>query len=64
MMYSKTKYKILIVEDQLNIRRILSKTLKVKNYQVLTTSNGREALKLLNFFLPNIIILDIMLPRC
>jgi OmpR family response regulator RpaB len=63
-MNSQQKEKILIVEDQLNIRRILSKTLKVKNYQVLTTSNGREALKLVNFFLPDIIILDVMLPRC
>lgn len=63
-MNSQQKEKILIVEDQLNIRRILSKTLKVKNYQVLTTSNGREALKLMNFFFPDIIILDVMLPRC
>jgi OmpR family response regulator RpaB len=54
--------KILIIEDQLNIRRILSKKLKTLGYQVLTISNGREALKLLNFFLPDLIILDIMLP--
>ena len=54
--------KILIIEDQLNIRRILAKKLKTLGYQVLTISNGREALKLLNFFLPDLIILDIMLP--
>jgi DNA-binding response OmpR family regulator len=61
-MYKKQKYKILIVEDQLNIRKILSKRLKSHGYEILTTSNGHEALKLLNFFLPNLIVLDIMLP--
>nr|YP_010443979.1 Ycf27 [Chattonella marina]UTE94866.1 Ycf27 [Chattonella marina] len=58
----KNQEKILIVEDQINIRRILSKRLKNRGYKTLTTSNGREALKLLSFFLPDLIILDIMLP--
>jgi DNA-binding response OmpR family regulator len=58
------KEKILIIEDQLNIRRVLSKKFKSLGYEVLTTSNGREGLKLLNFFSPHIILLDIMLPRC
>jgi DNA-binding response OmpR family regulator len=56
------KKKILIIEDQLNIRRILSKKLKSLDYQVLTISDGREALKILNFFSPDLIVLDIMLP--
>jgi OmpR family response regulator RpaB len=54
--------KILIIEDELNIRRILSKKLKSLGYQVLTISDGREALKILNFFSPDLILLDIMLP--
>jgi OmpR family response regulator RpaB len=54
--------KILIIEDQLNIRKILSKRLKMAGYTVLTTSNGREALKILNFFSPDLILLDIILP--
>lgn len=56
--------KILIIEDQINIRKTLSKKLKSLNYKVLTTSNGREALKIINFFIPDLILLDIMLPRC
>jgi OmpR family response regulator RpaB len=56
--------KILIIEDQLAIRRILAKKLKSFNFHVLTTSNGREALKLINLFVPDLILLDIMLPRC
>jgi CheY-like chemotaxis protein len=43
--------KILIIDDQVSIRRVLSKRLKNLNYQVLTTSDGEEALKLLKFFL-------------
>ena len=61
MIYNNKK-KILIIEDQLNIRRILSKKLKSLDYQVLTISDGREALKILNFFSPDLIVLDIMLP--
>ena len=56
--------KILIIEDQINIRKTLAKKLKNLNYKVLTTSNGREALKIINFFIPDLILLDIMLPRC
>jgi len=56
------KKKILIIEDQINIRKILYKRLKKDGYEILTTSNGREGLKVLNFFLPDLIILDIMLP--
>lgn len=56
--------KILIIEDQINIRKTLAKKLKSLNYKVLTTSNGREALKIINFFIPDLILLDIMLPRC
>lgn len=56
--------KILIIEDQMNTRKILSKKLKDLKFRVLTTSNGREALKLINIFLPDLIILDIILPRC
>jgi two-component system, OmpR family, response regulator RpaB len=63
MSLNKMEKKILIIEDQLNTRRILSKRLKSLNYKVLTTSNGREALKLINIFLPDLILLDIMLPR-
>lgn len=46
MVNLKSQEKILIVEDQINIRRILAKRLKSKGYKTLTTSNGREALKL------------------
>lgn len=63
-MINQNQKKILIIEDQVNIRRILSKKLKTLGYQVLTISNGREALKIFNFFTPDLILLDIMLPRC
>jgi DNA-binding response OmpR family regulator len=57
------KKKILIIDDQINTRKILSKKLKSLNFEILTTSNGKEGLKLINFFSPDLILLDIMLPR-
>jgi DNA-binding response OmpR family regulator len=60
-MKKESKYKILVVDDQLYIRKILSKRLKILGYEVLTTQSGEEAIKLCNFFSPDLIILDIML---
>ena len=60
-MKKSSKYNILVVDDQLYIRKILSKRLKILGYEVLTTQSGEEAIKLCSFFCPDLIILDIML---
>jgi len=53
---------ILIVEDSPVNQKILSNLLKKQGYTVLNTTSGEEALKLVTTILPDLIILDILLP--
>jgi len=54
--------KILVVEDELKIRSVITMYLKKEGFTVLETGNGREALSLTEKEKPALIILDIMLP--
>ena len=56
------KNKILLVDDELNIRETITELLIYENYDVKTASNGQEALLILEFWSPNLIICDIMMP--
>ena len=53
---------ILIVEDEPNIAEIVSLYLKRAGYQPLVIANGEEALASLQNQLPDLVILDVMLP--
>ena len=55
--------KILVVDDDLDIIEILRYNLSLAGYQVKTASNGKEAVKKAKLFLPEIILLDIMMPE-
>lgn len=54
--------KVLVVEDELKIRKVISMYLKKEGFSVLETGNGLEALSLTEKEKPDLIILDIMLP--
>jgi DNA-binding response OmpR family regulator len=54
--------KILIIEDELSICDILSYKLKKEKYIVRYCTSGKEGLKQVESFKPNLILLDIMLP--
>jgi len=54
--------KILIVDDEPDIIDFLSYNLKKEGYEVLTSKNGQEALKTAQLHLPDLILLDIMMP--
>lgn len=56
-------YKILVVDDEANIARILAYELKKENYTVLIANDGSEALELSKKELPDLIISDIMMPK-
>ena len=58
-----TMKKILIVDDEPNILMTLEYTFKKKNFQVFIARDGQEALDLLKTEQPNIILLDIMMPK-
>ena len=56
------KIKILIVDDEPDIIEILKSNLENEGYKVFSAENGKEALKLADQHLPNLIILDLMMP--
>lgn len=55
--------KILIVDDEPNIVMSLEYTFKKNNFEVFIARDGQEALDILQNALPDIIILDIMMPN-
>ena len=55
--------KILIVEDYANIVEILTLRLKKMGYQVVAAYDGLEGLKLARTEKPDLIILDVLLPK-
>jgi len=59
----KTTTKILIVDDDPDIIEILSYNLSNEGYNVKSASNGIEALKKAKKFIPDIILLDVMMPE-
>jgi DNA-binding response OmpR family regulator len=54
--------KILIVEDEATLLETLEYNFKRQGYQTFTAANGRTALEIARCELPDLIILDIMLP--
>ena len=54
--------KILIVEDEPDIRDTLNYNFEKEGFKVLSSPDGKSALKLLENNEPNIVILDLMLP--
>ena len=55
--------RILLVEDEENIRDVVKLNLELEDYEVVATSTGKEALKLFREQHFDLIILDVMLPE-
>jgi two-component system alkaline phosphatase synthesis response regulator PhoP len=56
------KETILVVEDEEDIRELLKYNLEKEGYQVLGAATGEEALRTVRGRLPDLILLDLMLP--
>lgn len=54
--------KILFVDDEEQIRKLLGMFLTRRGYQVTTANNGLEAIRVLNDFTPHLIITDVNMP--
>ena len=54
---------ILIIDDEDDIREILSYNLKKEGFKVHAAENGIEGLKKAKKFLPDLILLDVMMPE-
>lgn len=57
------KKKILIVDDEKDIRILVSQILGDENYKIYFASNGREAIESANENSPDLLILDLMMPE-
>ncbi len=56
------KIKVLVVEDEASIRRFITLNLEMAGYEVGEAASGEEAVALLTAFLPDLVVLDLMLP--
>ncbi|WP_439181751.1 response regulator transcription factor [Carboxylicivirga taeanensis] len=56
-------YKVLLVDDEPDILEFLSYNMRKEGFQVLTASNGQEAIKVAEAEMPELIILDVMMPE-
>ena len=54
--------KILVVDDEAHIRRVLEVKLKIRGYQVLLAKNGQEGIDIIKEHQPDIVITDINMP--
>jgi two-component system alkaline phosphatase synthesis response regulator PhoP len=56
-------YNVLVVDDEPNIVLSLKFLMEQKGYEVSIARNGKEALEALNKKLPDLILLDVMMPK-
>ncbi|CAH2714051.1 Transcriptional regulatory protein KdpE [Neobacillus rhizosphaerae] len=57
------KQKIVIVDDEPKIIRLVSANLRTQNYEVVTYTNGHEMLENYDRIMPDLVLLDILMPE-
>jgi CheY-like chemotaxis protein len=55
--------KILIAEDERDIRDLIAFTLRYAGYEVLTANNGEEAVQMTQKELPDLVLTDVRMPK-
>jgi two-component system alkaline phosphatase synthesis response regulator PhoP len=55
--------KILIAEDEPDIRELIAFTLRFAGHEVVAVSNGEEVLETLPQYMPDLVLLDVRMPR-
>lgn len=60
---SETKHKILIVDDEEDIVDMLQYNLEKEGFEVRTAHNGLECIKVASEFIPDLVLLDVMMPE-
>jgi len=54
--------RILVVDDEKDVRNLLEETLKSKDYEILQAGTGEDALVISRKIRPDLILMDIMMP--
>ncbi|MDD5525959.1 MAG: response regulator [Candidatus Omnitrophota bacterium] len=60
---SVARKRIMVVEDEQEIRRLMSFHISISGYDTVSVSDGAEAVKSIREKLPDLIVLDILMPR-
>lgn len=55
--------KVLIIDDEPYIRRVIELKLKNRGYQVITATNGEEGLNCFKKYKPQVVVTDINMPK-
>ena len=58
-----TPARVLVVEDDQNVRQTLDSALRFAGHEVVTVDDGDEALDEISAREPDLIVLDVMMPR-
>src|SRR4030042_342874 len=57
------RFRVLVVDDESRILNFLSSKLRASGYEVLTASNGVEALEQVQAEEPDLVVLDVLMPK-
>lgn len=63
MWWNRKKAKILVVDDEPDLLRLLQLELEAQRYEVITASSGQEALELVSAVHPDVIVMDVLMPQ-
>ena len=55
--------RILIVDDEVRMRRVIADYLHIKGYETVEAADGVEALEMFSLAPPDLVLLDVMMPR-
>ena len=58
-----SRQKILVADDEASIRRILEARLSMIGYEIITATDGEEAISAFNKYNPDLIVLDVTMPK-
>ncbi|MEU8249263.1 response regulator transcription factor [Nonomuraea sp. NPDC048916] len=61
-MTAEPEARLLVVDDEPNIRELFSASLRMAGFEVLTAADGREALRVAEESCPDLVMLDVLLP--
>lgn len=56
------KIKVLLVDDEPDVREFLGYNLKKKGFEVYCCSNGKQAVKMAKQVIPHVVIMDVVMP--
>lgn len=60
---NRSGYRILVADDDTNVHQVLSAQFRREEYQMLSAYDGEEALDMMRRSHPDIVVLDIMMPK-